>query len=389
MITQAEFFTKYKINKEKFDACKLKWEDLIEIDNAYVKCYSDLESTAKYIVDCLRQVKAVHSLKFRIKDPEHLIEKIIRKKFSDPSLEINIENYRTRITDLIGVRILHLFKEDWGQIHHFIKSRWNLFEKPTANIRSGDSTNKFTEEDCEIKEQEYGYRSVHYLVKSELIKETHIAELQVRTIFEEGWSEIDHRIRYPYEMDNPLLNQYLFIFNRLSGSADEMGSFVKLLKNELGEVAKKKQVALEEKDKAINQLREQIKKLKIETKERDKLEDQIEALSNVSSQSTVLNLIPPASILNSTNPILNLTPPTSILNSTNPILNLTPPASILNSTNPILNLSTIGVAKGPRIVASLPTAVKQSPKKAKKKVKHVKAKLSKTKPKKQTGKSIT
>ena len=59
-------------------------------------------------------------------------------------------------------------------------------------------------------------------------------EIQVRTVFEEAWSEIDHIIRYPYDVDNPVLTEYLAIFNRIVGSADEMGMFIKKLKKEVG-----------------------------------------------------------------------------------------------------------------------------------------------------------
>jgi hypothetical protein len=55
----------------------------------------------------------------------------------------------------------------------------------------------------------------------------------VRTIFEEGWSEIDHNIRYPNFSDNPLTNNLLMILNRLAGSADEMSSFVQELSSYL------------------------------------------------------------------------------------------------------------------------------------------------------------
>jgi ppGpp synthetase/RelA/SpoT-type nucleotidyltranferase len=201
---------------------------------------------------------------------------------------LSVRNYKSIITDLIGVRALHLFKEDWIQINDFITSKWGLREKPIANIRKGDSDsfiNEFKEKGCEIKEHIFGYRSVHYLVQSQPAKDMQVAEIQVRTIFEEGWSEIDHRTRYPYDMDNPILSQYLFIFNRLAGSADEMGSFVRLLKYKLDEIAKKSQESIEEKDNAINELREQIKKLKIEKKEKENLEAQIEALSKSSSFS--------------------------------------------------------------------------------------------------------
>ena len=48
-----------------------------------------------------------------------------------------------------------------------------------------------------------------------------------------AWSEIDHKIRYPYDTQNDMLGEYLAIFNRIVGSADEMGSFIKKLKEEL------------------------------------------------------------------------------------------------------------------------------------------------------------
>jgi len=36
---------------------------------------------------------------------------------------------------------------------------------------------------------------VHYLLVMQPTKQRYLCELQVRTIFEEGWSEVDHRIR--------------------------------------------------------------------------------------------------------------------------------------------------------------------------------------------------
>ena len=256
MIGQSDFLDKYRIDREKFLACGLDWDELSKIAIDYDRFRPHVEPTAKYIADCLRQVDAVHSFSIRLKEPEHLIEKIIRKKLEDSSLDFSVENYRTNITDLIGIRALHLFKEDWIQIHDFITGKWELREKPIANIRKGDSesfVNEFKEKGCEIKEHRFGYRSIHYLVQSQPARDLHLAEIQVRTIFEDGWSEIDHRIRYPYDVDNPILSQYLFIFNRLAGSADEMASFVRLLKSNF-----------EEKDGEIKALREQVKKLTIE-----------------------------------------------------------------------------------------------------------------------------
>jgi hypothetical protein len=96
----------------------------------------------------------------------------------------------------------------------------------------------FESADCDLREHPEGYRSVHYVLKSQPANQQHLVELQVRTIFEEGWSEIDHRIRYPNQTDNPYLRQFLIMFNGLAGSADQMGSFIKALSTHLKDEAK-------------------------------------------------------------------------------------------------------------------------------------------------------
>ena len=49
--------------------------------------------------------------------------------------------------------------------------------------------------------------------------------MQGRTLFEEGWSEIDHDIVYPYFQDDEMLKDFSTLLNRLSGMADEMSSY--------------------------------------------------------------------------------------------------------------------------------------------------------------------
>jgi putative GTP pyrophosphokinase len=55
-------------------------------------------------------------------------------------------------------------------------------------------------------------------------------EIQGRTLFEEGWSEIDHDIVYPYFKDDIMLNDFSTLLNRLSGMADEMSSYFRRMK---------------------------------------------------------------------------------------------------------------------------------------------------------------
>lgn len=113
----------------------------------------------------------------------------------------------------------------------------------------------------EVKVHPAGYRSIHYVFESHPNKRKLVTEVQVRTIFEEGWSEIDHKIRYPNFSDNKLVGYFLAIFNRLAGNADEMGGFILGLDAYLSELEKQTATAIKEKnatlremEKALNQL---------------------------------------------------------------------------------------------------------------------------------------
>ena len=272
LIDQVAFFEKYNIKEEDFSNTKLTWEELSNIYNDYLKKTPHLEEAAISIFRSLSKMPHVHSIRYRVKDAEHLIEKIIRKKVENPKREITITTYLTEITDLIGIRVLHLFKEEWVTIHQSIIDTWNLKEAVIAYHRAGDDKNIFEENKCIPKEHKSGYRSIHYIIESQPTKLRTYAEIQVRTIFEEAWSEIDHAVRYPYDMDNPLLSQYLLIFNRLAGSADEMGVFILSLRNHLKKIQADNAIIIQEKEEATRQLQAAIKQLKISEKEKKNLE---------------------------------------------------------------------------------------------------------------------
>ena len=301
MIDQAAFLDKYKLTKKDIEAAKLRWEELQAIHDDYLLYQDSLEPQATSISAMLRkQVPKVHSIKLRIKDPEHLIEKIVRRKLHT----VNRKNYKRKITDLIGLRALHLFKDDWIDIHDYIVKKWDLRQLPIANIRRGDPqerTNAFRALGCKIREHPAGYRSIHYLIMSSPFKETVIAEIQVRTIFEEGWSEIDHQIRYPYNLNNKLINHFLIIFNSLAGSADEMGSFIKLLqsyfegeerekqqmlKTKLEEREKEYKQVLRRKTKVINTLKTTIDQMNIKKNDKTYLMSELEDLRELTSKHT-------------------------------------------------------------------------------------------------------
>lgn len=261
-----KFLIKFGIEQSEFDGTKLKWDDLLKIANDYEKTKDDLDPTAKYVIDRLLKLSEVHSVRYRIKNTEHLIAKIIRKTTEKPDRKIDISNYKKEITDLIGIRVLHLFKEDWIKIHEFIDRTWELIETQIAYIREGDTDDFkkiYNDKKCDVQIHPKGYRSVHYLIKSKPSRYEFISEIQVRTIFEEGWSEIDHKLRYHNDVEDLYLTGFLGILNRLAGSSDEMASFIVYLRNGLNNIKNKHKEIDEGNKKIIDDLKKEIEKLKL------------------------------------------------------------------------------------------------------------------------------
>ena len=225
------------IEKERWDALKEHHSTLSEIYDDYRVRSDELNNVAISLSAFLQRMPGVHSVRWRIKSAEHLIAKICRKKEAgvDKYKEVTVENYRNVIADLLGIRVLHLMKEDFSRLHNEIISTWDLGEEPVAYLRDGDHQDLrelYEKLGVNVENHADGYRSVHYIIMTNFTKTSIKCELQVRTIFEEGWSEIDHLIRYPDFTDEPLVLEFVNIFNRLSGAADEMGTFaMKLAKD--------------------------------------------------------------------------------------------------------------------------------------------------------------
>ena len=100
-----------------------------------------------------------------------------------------------------------------------------------------------------------------------------MVEIQVRTILEEAWSEIDHIIRYPYEDGKKALPPYLLFLNRLLGNADEMGSFIKLLSDNVAGNSRRSEGMAQKERNPISYLRNNLHELPIEYRIKELLEE--------------------------------------------------------------------------------------------------------------------
>ncbi|WP_339439621.1 RelA/SpoT domain-containing protein [Pseudomonas sp. EA_15y_Pfl1_P104] len=233
-LSKEEFLKVANISEQIFISAKIEWHVLEAIASDYKASYQALESVAEQVSSRIRTFEGVHSVRWRIKDTLHLLKKIIRKRAEpDPKdkwMNIDSSNYLSIVTDLIGVRALHLFRDECLGIDDAIRKTWNLAEPVLIFKRDGDRIQpEMVANGGQETVHEAGYRSIHYIAQTQPEKTEFLVEIQVRTIFQEGWSEIDHRVKYPDYSDNPQLAIFLGVFNGLAGSADEMGSFVQEL----------------------------------------------------------------------------------------------------------------------------------------------------------------
>ena len=246
------FLTEYNLTEDDLLAAEVTWEELTLIANAYRNLEGTMRELGKSFIDEYLydiETAGIHSYRYRTKNVWHLLEKVVRKKLENPEKfgQMDHTNFHKFVTDLIGIRVFFLYREDWVHFHRYITNRlendpaqyiddrledfdndpnhYYIAERPKAYKRAGD-TKIYNSREMDIITTGI-YRSLHYTVKYK----GYYIEIQGRTLFEEGWSEVDHDIVYK-ESDDEMLGDYSKLLNRLSGLADEMSSYFRRLKHE-------------------------------------------------------------------------------------------------------------------------------------------------------------
>jgi putative GTP pyrophosphokinase len=167
----------------------------------------------------------VHSVKSRLKDRNHLKDKISRKW--DDDCPISSENVFEKITDLAGVRVLHLYQDQFPLIHVEILDKihkqkdWTLVEPPKAYTWDPESKQFFESLGIGVEIKESYYTSVHYVVRPR-VDSPLCCEIQVRTLFEEIWGEVDHTLNYPTKSENLACREQLKVLAKLVGAGSRL-----------------------------------------------------------------------------------------------------------------------------------------------------------------------
>lgn len=241
-----EFLRQYEV-ADLFPKCGISWETLMEIGEDYeTKCYGDGRESQEYKGEYFKIIQShitkiasfgnVHSYRFRIKKTGSLLAKIIRKG-AERGGGFTVRNYFNKITDLLGLRILYIFKEDYWPVHQQIMAEYEnqLAQDISIKLKNGDDRKMYERllreySNVRVDENET-YRSIHYTIyaKTTQIDEYPRVEIQTRTIFEEGWSEINHKLVYKQIVGSDGLKKTSDVLSSMVGACDSIGTLMKML----------------------------------------------------------------------------------------------------------------------------------------------------------------
>lgn len=212
----------------------------------------NLEVVRQELIREVEKLPGSHLMTSRVKTLESLLVKIISKRSEFIRDERNIynavsdENYRDIFSDLVGIRLILSYRGQWNDMHreivklfpypsdgvfeddgrflpHPLDGSNLMVERPVAYYCPGDDVSIYDNADIEKEIKESGYRSVHYTVSFHGV----YVEIQVRTIYDEAWSDCNHS--YVYKKDSHVshealkeLSDILGLFTRASDGLNDI-----------------------------------------------------------------------------------------------------------------------------------------------------------------------
>lgn len=146
-------------------------------------------------------IKSISKIEGRVKDKEESIGKFNRKYRTDLESKSEAYTIRDHITDLIGLRIVCLYEDDIEKVHNCLSEHFEVV----------DITDKIAQ--LENTEGSFGYKGLHLDLKLNgdrvSLPEYGVYgsfrfEVQIRTIIQDSWSILDHKIKYKKSIPNSL-----------------------------------------------------------------------------------------------------------------------------------------------------------------------------------------
>jgi ppGpp synthetase/RelA/SpoT-type nucleotidyltranferase len=166
---------------------------LIDCKNAYIRIISSLIKRF--------EVGEVTKIEGRVKDREECIKKFRRKYQNRLEAEEQLYEIKDFISDLVGIRLVCLYKEQIPLLSRVLQQHFKVLDV-TDKISSVEST-----------EDSFGYKGLHMDLAlndemASLPKYLKYAnrpfEIQIRSLIQDSWSVLDHKIKYKKSIPHDL-----------------------------------------------------------------------------------------------------------------------------------------------------------------------------------------
>ncbi len=174
----------------------------------------------------------LHSVTLRLKDRESLARKLARPDRTYEQL--------WDVTDLIGLRVITYFEDGVDRVGQLLEAKLPVdFHRSTDKRRQRD-------------EGRFGYRSLHYVCRlpsDDALPPDARYEIQVRTMLEHAWAEIEHDLGYKsrHSVPGPARRR----LNRLSGLLELADQEFAAIRRELADYERALPARIAEADAAI------------------------------------------------------------------------------------------------------------------------------------------
>lgn len=156
----------------------------------------------------------IESIKSRIKTPESLIKKMVKKRIS------KIEDIDQEIHDIAGVRVVCSFLEDV----YYLEKR----------ILSQNDVKLISRKDYIKNPKKSAYQSLHLIVEVPIQLENEeknvCVEIQIRTIAMDFWASLEHKLRYKKNLNDDILNEINDTLYKCSNSISKMDKEMQKIK---------------------------------------------------------------------------------------------------------------------------------------------------------------
>ncbi|GAB2482992.1 (p)ppGpp synthetase [Comamonas humi] len=165
------------------------YEDRLSCLDAAAEAYGNLLSSILATLPAVNIAK----IEWRVKNADECIRKFKRKYRNALDEEQQSYAIKDYISDLVGVRVVCLYEDEPPIIMQAVREYFDVIEITDKTAPMEDT------------ESEFGYKGIHMdlrLNSTQMQAPQHQAyasqafELQIRTIIQDSWSELDHQIKY-------------------------------------------------------------------------------------------------------------------------------------------------------------------------------------------------